>query len=327
MTGPVAAMRLRFHGLGLSVEGDPRAVAAAAALLERVPAAGEEPVTDLRVVLRRSPAQGRPSGARAFYHGIVDCHAEDGALVLSDGFSRSRVAKGGALVEVDVADASLADGYLFAHVLLFISIVLALRWRGLYHLHAGAVVAPGGEGVLVAGHGGSGKSTLTLALLEVGCAHLGDDAVFLRADGNGVRVLAMPRPFHVAPRTAAAFPRVAALLTDLLPAGEKRRLDPRAAWPGRERETTDAPRTLLFPRITGAAETVVERVSSAEALGELVESSTLVVVDGLPGRDEHLEILRRVADGAEAFAVGLGRDLLEVPRIVAGRVLASVQPV
>jgi hypothetical protein len=319
-------MRLRFHGLRLSVEGDARAVAAAAELLDRLPVAEGDAPIDVRVLLRSSSAQGRPPGARAFYHGVVDCHVEEGGLVLSDGFSRSRISEGGSRVEVDVAEESLRDGYLFAHVLLFISIVLALRSRGLFHLHAGSLVTPGGDGLLVAGHAGSGKSTLTVALLEAGCGHLGDDAVFLEAAGEGVRVLAMPRPFHVAPGTAAAFPRVAALLTDHLPAGEKRRLDPRAAWPGREREAMDAPRVLLFPRITGAAETVVERVSSAEALGELVESSTLVVVDGLPRRDEHLDVLRRIADGGAAFAVGLGRDLLAAPAEVARRVLDATAP-
>ena len=244
------------------------------------PRTGEPSV---RLVLRASPPRPRPPGPRVLYHGIVDCHADGDDLLLWDGHSTARIAAGGARIDVDVADGSLRDGYLFAHVLLFIALVLALRWRGIFHLHAGALVAPDGCGILVSGHAGAGKSTLTLALLEAGCAHLGDDAVFLSSRPGDPAVLAFPRPFHVAPRTAEAFPRIAALLDDFLPSGEKRRLDPRRAWPGRERATMDRHRRCSSPPSPGAAGTVVEPVGPAEALGELVESSTFVVVDGLPG--------------------------------------------
>lgn len=317
-------MRLDLHGIPLSVEGDERSLAAAAELLGALPAdtGAGEPV--LRLVLRRSPPRPRPPGPRVLYHGIVDCHAEGEDLLLWDGHSTARIAAGGARVEVDVADGSLRDGYLFAHVLLFISLVLALRWRGIFHLHAGALAAPGGRAILVSGHGGAGKSTLTLALLEAGCAYLGDDAVFLSSRAGDPPVLAFPRPFHVAPRTAEAFPRIAALLDEFLPSGEKRRLDPRRAWPGRERATMDRPSALLLPSITGSATTVVEPVGPAEALGELVESSTFVVVDGLPGGREHLAALARIADGARAWRVAMGRDALERPVEVATSILGRI---
>jgi len=317
-------MRLLLHALSLEVEGDGPTLAAAAELLGALPvdAAPGEPA--LRLVLRRGPARSRPPGPRVLYHGIVDCHADGDALVLWDGHSTARIAAGGARIEVDVADGSLRDGYLFAHVLLFISLVLALRWRGIFHLHAGAMIAPDGSGILVSGHAGAGKSTLTLALLEAGCDPLGDDAVFLSSRPGDPAVLAFPRPFHVAPCTAEAFPRIAPLLDDFLPSGEKRRLDPRRAWPGQERATMGLPSTLLLPSITGAAATVVEPVGPAEALGELVESSTFVVVDGLPGGREHLAALARIADEARAWKVGMGRDVLSRPVEVAASILARV---
>jgi hypothetical protein len=317
-------MRLLFHGLRLSVEGDARAVAAAAELLGGLPADTSPGDPDLRLLLGAAESQPRPAGPRHFYHGILDCHFEEDDLILWDGHSRARVAAGGARVEVAVADESLRDGYLFAHVLLLISLVLALRWHGLFHLHAGALVAPDGRGILVAGGAGAGKSTLTLALLEAGCAYLGDDAVFLSSRSVGPVVMALPRPFHVAPRTAAAFPRVGAMLSDLLPTGEKRRLDPRRAWPGRERSSMALPSLLLLPQVSGAVETVVEALSSAEAMGALIESSTLVVVDGLPGSAEHLEVLRRVADGVRARRVEAGLDLLQRPAEAAAMLLRAI---
>ena len=316
-------MRFRFHGMTLAVEGDPRAVAAAAELLGALPPDASPGVPDLRIVFRSSPPFPRPAGPRRFYHGILDCHADGDDLVLWDGHSIARVVAGGALIEVHVADESMRDGYLFAHVFLLISLVTALRWRGLFHLHAGALVAPDGRGILVAGSAGAGKSSLTLALLEAGSYYLGDDAVFLSARGGDVAALALPRPFHVAPRTAEAFPRVGALLSDLLPTGEKRRLDPRLAWPGRERVSMSQPSLLLLPHVSGEATTVVEPLSSAEGMGALIESSTFVVVDGLPGGAEHLDVLRRVADGVRALRVESGLDLLERPAETVDRLLRS----
>jgi hypothetical protein len=262
-------MRLGFHGMTLSVEGDTRAVAAASELLGALPVADLSGPPDLRFVLRAGPALPRPAGPRRFYVGILDGYAYEDGLVLWDGHSLARVAAGGGLVEVDVAEESLRDGYLFAHVMLLVALVVALRWRGLFHLHAGALVAPDGRGILVAGGAGAGKSTLTLALLEAGCASLGDDAVFLSSRAGDAAVMALPRPFHVAPRTAAAFPRVGALVSDLLPTGEKRRLDPRLAWPGRERASMALPLLLLLPIVSGAATTVARPLSSAEAMGAL----------------------------------------------------------
>jgi hypothetical protein len=147
--------------------------------------------------------------------------------------------------------------------------------------------------------------------------------VFLSSREGAPAVLALPRPFHVAPRTGAAFARVGALLSDLLPTGEKRRLDPRLAWPGRERSSMGLPDLLLLPHVSGAATTVVESLSAAEAMGALIESSTLVVVDGLPGAGEHLDVLRRAANGARAWRVESGRDLLGAPRETADRLLRS----
>jgi hypothetical protein len=314
-------IRLGFHQLSLSVEGEVRAVAAAEELLGWLPRATGAGPAELRLVLRASPARPRPAGPRLLYHGIVDVHGDGPDLLLWDGSSLARVAAGGQHIDVEVAEASLRDGYLFAHVLLLFALVLALRWHGLFHLHAGALQAPDGRRLLVSGAAGAGKSTLTLALVEAGCAYLGDDAVFLAAHGEGLAVLALPRPFHVAPRTASAFPRLLPLLGTTLPAGEKRRLDPRAAWPGRDRASLDGVDFLLLPAVAEAEVTSATPISAAEGMVALIESSALLVVDRLPGAAAQLELLRRCADQARSVALGLGRDLLQDPAGTAARLL------
>jgi hypothetical protein len=309
---------VRLHGLRVLVAGDDGLCAAARDLGgdATADAAGGPP--DLVLSLARAPASPAPAGPCRFFHGVVRCHASGDDLIVWDGASRARVVAGGARIEVEVADATLGDPHRFSQVFLLVALVLALRWRGLFHLHAGALVAPGGRGVLVAGGAGAGKSTLTVALLEQGCDYLGDDAVLLRAGGGAASVLALPRPFHLGERTAAAFPRLRALLGAALAAGDKRRLDPAAAWPGRARLAMGPPALILLPEVAPAGPTTTEPVAPAEALGALLESSALVAIDALPGARAQLDALRRLVDGAPALRVRLGRDLLDRPELCAG---------
>ncbi len=87
-------------------------------------------------------------------------------------------------------------------------------------------------------------------------------------------------------------------------------LDPRRAFPGRERARAGAPWLVLLPQVTGAPATEVEPVPAAVALGALIESSALLLVDGLPGREENLALLRAVVEGARCLSLRLGTDLL-----------------
>ena len=161
-------------------------------------------------------------------------------------------------VDGRVHAASLADGgHAFAQVTLLLAFVVALRRHGLFHAHAAALVAPDGTRLLLPGGGGAGKTTLALALLELGCEWLGDDAVFLAAGARRPEVLAFPRPFHVAERSARAFPRTAPHLGAATPNG-KRWVDPASAYPRRQRHSMAAPDVLLFPEVSGAPVTSVE---------------------------------------------------------------------
>ncbi len=280
------------------------------------------PAREPDLVISLEPAGDAPAvgGRPLFFHGCVQAAELDGGLVLTDGHSTARVAPGGRRIDVSVAPASLRDRHGFEHVFVLIGLVLALRHRGLFHMHAAALVRADGRALLVVGPAGSGKSTLALALLEHGgLDYLGDDTVLLAARPEGIAVLAWPRDFHVADRTAAAFPRLAALLGEADAPPGKRRLDPRRAFAGRGRQVAAAPALLLIPELTGGAVTTVENVPVADAMGALIESSALVVVDGLPGAAEQLAILARSLDGARCVRVRLGADLLEDPaRVVAG---------
>ena len=210
----------------------------------------------------------------------------------------------------------------FVHTTLFVALAIALRLHGLFHVHGGAVVRGDGARVLVLGDSGSGKSTVTLALVAHDpsgrARHLGDDALFVTASGERAELVAFPRPFHLGPATLAAFP-------SLLRAGEARDANgkrdvPLDAVPGAFARRMDAPHVVLFPRVTRDAETRVVAISMADAFGHALRSTALVAVDGMPRVADHLGAMRALLAGARAFELPLGADWLADPATAVARV-------
>lgn len=141
MTSPRAFL---VHGVRVSVEGD--AAAPAVALLAGFPPAGAGPA-DLSLAMSAvaAPVERAPGGRPIFFHGRVRAAERAGAIVLRDGASELTVSADGGRLEGRVHVKSLADGgHAFAHVALLLAFVVALRHRGLFHVHGAALVAPGG---------------------------------------------------------------------------------------------------------------------------------------------------------------------------------------
>lgn len=70
----------------------------------------------------------------------------------------------------------------------------AARSDGSVVLHAGAVLTPDQEPILIVGESNSGKSTLVAALLQAGCAYFGDEAIGIRDD---LGLLGYPKPLTI----------------------------------------------------------------------------------------------------------------------------------
>ena len=75
----------------------------------------------------------------------------------------------------------------------------------------GALATVNGRRTLLLGSKGAGKTTLALRLLYQGHQVEGDEMVFVRR-GSAV---ALPRPFHIKPRTEQQVPEIASLLNGL----------------------------------------------------------------------------------------------------------------
>jgi hypothetical protein len=313
--------RRSLHGLEIGVEVTGAPLEVLLPVLAALPPSRGRAV-DLAV--RLSVEAPRPevlaailSATPLFFHGRTRAFAYAGATVLTDELSWIRVERSGAEIAARIDPRSLEDGYSFSHTSLFIALMIALRSHGMFHLHAGAVVRSSGETVLLAGQGGAGKTTATLSLVATGAAYLGDDTVLLGEREGAPVLLQVPKPFHVDERSLGPFESLKPLVGSAYRENNgKRSLDLAGAYPGRSRAAAPAPDVILFPEVTHRAETVLEPVSSAEAMGALTEHSALIMVDGAVNVGPQLEIMRSIVSAARTYRALLGRDLLEDHRVL-----------
>ncbi len=304
-----------LHGVGVEWSCDGLPSDPVAPLLRGLPVASG--VSRLALTLR--PGAGRDpaadGGAPLFFHGHMRGFLLGEEVVLWDRRSRLAVGPGGTRIRGEVHPESLDEDEEGFPTLLFIALVVALRHHSLFHAHAAGLRSADGTSVLVAGGSGSGKTTCALSLLEGGWRYLGDDAVLLSEAG----VLAFPKPFHLGTPTLEAFPRLRPFCGT--PNGRgKRALDPAVAFPGQHAPRAERIELLLFPEVHDAAATVIEPMAPADALGLLLASSAMLIVDHLPGVREQLAILRGLVDGARSFSLRLGRDALARPALLASLV-------
>ena len=144
-----------------------------------------------------------------------------------------------------------------------------VRRSGLAGVHAGGVVVGGGT-VLLPGTGGTGKSTLTVALAQRGTPVLGDDVVLLDPDARAHafrRLLKVEGPA----RALLGLPSAAGPLSTAWPdATFVRPHDVGSAW------AEPAPvRVVVLPRRMEIGHTELLRARASDVLAELVAGLVL----------------------------------------------------
>ncbi|HYG11898.1 MAG TPA: hypothetical protein VD835_18265 [Pyrinomonadaceae bacterium] len=189
----------------------------------------------------------------------------------------------------------------------------ALRRGGLYVLHAAGVVEPvTGTGMIVVGNSNSGKSSLTIRLAGAGWRYLSDDMLVLAEENGMAEAWALRRIFSVSSSSLANSGLTA--LGDALGAPvnsdpSKRKLEPRISFPGSFVESC-RPRVLLFPTLTGEASSRIEKLSSGEAMAQLIRQCPWASYDASTAR-EHLRVLGLMAKQSISYKLYAGLDLLE----------------
>jgi hypothetical protein len=185
--------------------------------------------------------------------------------------------------------------------------------QGVSLMHA-ALVARGDHGVLLAGKGGSGKSTSALVCTRAGLDFLGEDYAGLQFFPDG-RVVG-----HSAYSSVFLDPAAMGWFSELRPHTVESRdpAEPKGVtllgdvWPGRLR-TNVTIRAVAVCRVTGADATQVRPATRARALLAMGPSS-LLQIHGR--RRDSLDRLARLVESVPCFHLDLGRKLAEVPAAV-----------
>jgi hypothetical protein len=192
---------------------------------------------------------------------------------------------------------------------------------GAQFAHAGAVATPHGA-ALLAGRGGSGKSTTAIVCAAAGLGYLGDDYVAIADSGE--------RPWaHSIYATAKLTETSFALLPHLRPLADGPATPRDKAVLGlmgtalEARLTPSAPiGAIVLPRVTQACESRWEPATAAQALIALAPT-TLFQLPGAGG--DALARLARLTRRVPVFTLHLGQDMDGVAPVLCDGMAAAGQ--
>lgn len=183
-------------------------------------------------------------------------------------------------------------------------------------VHAG-LVSRDGEGVLLAGPGGSGKSTTSVMCHLAGFAYLADDYVAVEWRGDGtVHGHSIYNSTHIDPKHLERFPQA---ITSTAVSGTLTREDKslvilsQAEAGGFSGEARI--RVLALPRVAHTPHTTVRRATKVEALLRLAPSSLFLMPYAGMGRTDFAR-LNELVNTIPAYWLELGEDLEEIPLVV-----------
>lgn len=192
---------------------------------------------------------------------------------------------------------------------------IILNWwmsrRGRQVLHAGAVGDARG-GVLLAGKGGSGKSTTALACLSSGLLYASDDYCLVEF-GVTPRAHSLYCSAKLCADNLQRLPDFASIVSNGARLAEEKAiifLDGRFG----ERLIESFPiRAILLPRVTGRPETTLAKATGTAALTALAPS-TIFQLPGLGTQAFHqlAELIRRTP----SYTLALGTDISRIPRVI-----------
>jgi hypothetical protein len=194
-----------------------------------------------------------------------------------------------------------------------VALDLALAGPGRRMVHAGAIGVDG-RGVLVAGRGGAGKSTVSVACACAGMQYVGDDYVLVET-GPPARARAIFGTAKLDERALAELPAAMPAVVHPATKDAKGVLDLHAVG-GLELVESVELVAIVLP-VIGAARTELLPSTPAAALSALAPSTIFQAVgEGAPT----LAVLAELARDLPAFELSVGPDLSEVAPVLAGLV-------
>ena len=204
--------------------------------------------------------------------------------------------------------------HILANTYTLFALLLLLRWRGRYHLHAAAAVSPQDELWLICGSQRSGKTTLTTALGIAGWRPISDDSLLVSFDEGEPHLVALKKYFHLGDELLKRWSELDGI------ARHHQYLD-RACVGGLEffggASLADMRFTkidrIVLPEITKEETSRLEPIPRSEALLRLAEQSMFFQL--WPQRtQQQWRALTGLAAESFCYRLFAGRDLLNDPR-------------
>lgn len=190
-----------------------------------------------------------------------------------------------------------------------------LARRGLYHLHAAAVLFNGSTLLFVGGKG-SGKSTISLALARAGGTIFSEDHVMLRYDGREFWAAGCDANMHLTATTEAHFFQ-RPLEGRLVPSGgaTKKQIDLTAVVEARPYVESRVS-ALFFPTVNGpfGVSATSKDAAVRRVLEPLLERHRFA---GAADTEQFLELFVELVESCETWSLSLSSDLADLDRLVA----------
>jgi hypothetical protein len=234
--------------------------------------------------------------------------------------------------ELNRTDVWLSESTRGRHPLALNNVILyavqgALRRAGLYQFHAGCVLAgDDNRAILLVGDSGCGKSTLTATLILGGWRFVSDDNLLLRESELGIAAWALRRYFTFDDATLqqCGLQTFADSIGGRVPGKtEKFRFFARQAFPEKFVESC-LPATILFPTITGEAQSRVEPLKQGDALARLIRQCPWATCDAAAAPD-HLQVLAKLAKQTRSYTLFAGRDVFETPASIPDLITQQIE--
>ena len=224
-----------------------------------------------------------------------------------------------------LVDRSLLDEpQILVQVFLLHAISELLRGRGLYFLHAAGLSGPDGD-VLLCGQSGTGKSTLTVALVRQGWSYLSDDFVFLRSSPDrSIEAVALKRECKIAVNMIKAFPELDPLsnIQSREVEGDKRLVDLNLFYPGSFVDSI-VPARCFFPMLVQEGESGVFPLRPSETLARLMSCSPTAHFP--PLAEANADILKVFTRQARGWEVLIGPDRSGDPADAAAMIIEALR--